>query len=242
MAPHMLARFAARTQPLDIYGCVCSRTPTHVHITSYMHHTTSRHGRALLTLINSEALGGEPTSDRGLTVTELLVRVGHYSEQSRKDGLAGLRTLFTRHPTALEHTSTLMRLFEKVAPRIHDDAAAVRHEVIAPPRYVRLTHVPFILESAWFAARLQNAVRGLPGHRVQQILNILACDEGAHRLLKTCHTHHNILSHPLSCIAQMFSTVPSATRACGAVAADAIIVSTCAKTTEFLMATCVASR
>lgn len=78
---------------------------------------------------HSTVLGGEPTSDRGLTVTELLVRVGHYSDQSRKDGLAGLRTLFTRHPSALEHTSTLMRLFEKVAPRMHDDSASVRHEV-----------------------------------------------------------------------------------------------------------------
>ena len=93
---------------------------------------------------NSEVLGGEPTSDRGLTVTELLVRVGHYSEQSRKDGLAGLRTLFTRHPSALEHTSTLMRLFEKVAPRIHDDAAAVRHEVICwAPCLVRSSPMSF---------------------------------------------------------------------------------------------------
>ena len=66
------------------------------------------------------------TNERGLGLKELLHRVGHYSPSIRKDALTGLKSLFVSHPTLLGLSTTLMRLFEKVAPRITDIDPTVR--------------------------------------------------------------------------------------------------------------------
>jgi len=66
------------------------------------------------------------TNERGLGLKELLHRVGHYAPSTRKDALTGLKSLFVSHPTLLGLSTTLMRLFEKVAPRITDTDPTVR--------------------------------------------------------------------------------------------------------------------
>eukprot|EP00040_Diaphanoeca_grandis_P029596 m.173607 g.173607 ORF g.173607 m.173607 type:complete len:972 (+) comp31735_c0_seq2:100-3015(+) len=86
--------------------------------------------REQLSTQSSEANAASITNERGLGLAELLVRVAHHNANTRKDSINGLRSLFQQHPTLLSHTTTLMRLFEKIAPRMGDSEASVRGALI----------------------------------------------------------------------------------------------------------------
>lgn len=73
---------------------------------------------------------GKATTDRGLTLQDLLTKCGHYAPTVRKEAVVGLRNFFQLHPAELQQPATLLSLLEAVCLRVSDDAHAVRHAVL----------------------------------------------------------------------------------------------------------------
>ena len=90
------------------------------------------------------------TSSHFASSQELLGRSTHYSHSVRREALQGLRSLLDRHTEQVLHDPTLMmRLVEKIAPRISDENDGVRHEAHLLFRDL-LEHAPVIRLAPFF--------------------------------------------------------------------------------------------
>eukprot|EP00208_Stichococcus_sp_RCC1054_P005057 CAMPEP_0206148448 /NCGR_PEP_ID=MMETSP1473-20131121/36660_1 /ASSEMBLY_ACC=CAM_ASM_001109 /TAXON_ID=1461547 /ORGANISM="Stichococcus sp, Strain RCC1054" /LENGTH=142 /DNA_ID=CAMNT_0053545787 /DNA_START=77 /DNA_END=502 /DNA_ORIENTATION=- len=76
----------------------------------------------------AEDRGGAPVSSHNLTLKELLVQSGHYSERTRLAGLHGLGDLLTRHPQQVPRNAA--QLLETLAPRVSDVDGSVRKALL----------------------------------------------------------------------------------------------------------------
>eukprot|EP01134_Creolimax_fragrantissima_P004522 CFRG4522T1 len=72
---------------------------------------------------------GTATNQRNLTLKELLGQLRHYNNNIRKDAVAGLKDLFSRHGQVLR--SELAIIIERVSPLVLDGDANVRHNLQA---------------------------------------------------------------------------------------------------------------
>ena len=77
--------------------------------------------------MEDEKAGGAAVNFQNLSLPELLIQSGHYSDKTRKAALAGLADLLHRHPQELErHAGHAGQLLTKLAERVGDGESAVR--------------------------------------------------------------------------------------------------------------------